>query len=78
MDDLHLHLVIVGFTARIPQGKIGIKVSWYATVGNYVIRRANYQRWKSIGFEVASNQTHGLVTNRSQWNEYRYVYFIFH
>ena len=68
MNDLHLHLYIIWLSAGISERKVGIKISWYATVTDYVVRRADDKRWHMIGFKVAGNQTHGLVTDRSQRN----------
>ena len=65
MNNFHLHIAIVGFATRVPKRKVCIKESWYATVTNYVMRRANNKSGDAIGFEVTRNQTHGLVTDRS-------------
>jgi hypothetical protein len=44
---------------------------------NNVLGRTEHDRWDAVRFEVSCNQTHGLVTDRSNRCHHRQVDVVF-
>ena len=57
------------WAARVAKWKIGEEKSRDATMFDDVGGRSDDDRRNAIFFEVTGDQTHGLMANRSNWNE---------
>jgi hypothetical protein len=68
-DDVVLHSLIPRFAAGVAEWEINEQKTRDATFFNDVSTRADNNGWNSRGFQMSCNQTHGLVTDRSQRDE---------
>jgi len=68
-DNQTLHRSIVGFATRIAQREIREREPWNGTFLDDVSSAADDNRWYSGLFDNTCNQTHGLVTHRSKWDQ---------
>ena len=76
-DDAALHLRIPGFAAGIPEREVAEQEPRNAALLDDVARRAHHHGRDAVLFQVPRDQTHGLVTHRSEWNEKRHIDTIF-
>lgn len=68
-DDSPLHVLVVGLAARITERKVGKDKARYAALLNNIAGRAEDDRWDTLCFKMSGDQTHGLVTHRSQGDQ---------
>jgi len=68
-DDESLHHTVIGPTAGIAERKIGEDEPGHRALLDDVARAADDHRRRAGPFKLAGDQTHGLVADRSQWNE---------
>jgi hypothetical protein len=68
-----LHLAFVGPAAGIAEGKVAEQEARNATLFDDVAGATHDDCGDAIGFEVACNQTHGLVADGSERNQQRGV-----
>lgn len=68
-DDSPLHVRVVGLATRIAEGKVGKDKARHAALLNNIARRAEDDRWDTVRFKMPGDQTHGLVTHRSQGDQ---------
>ena len=64
-----LHRAIARLAAGIAEGKVAKQKSRDATFFNDVARRADDDSGDSVLFQMPRDQTHGLVTDRSERNK---------
>ena len=65
-NDCSLHLRIIRFTARIAEGEVREHEAGNAALLDDILRGADYDRRNAVRLKVSSDQTHGLVTDRSE------------
>ena len=68
-DDGPLHSRVVGLAARIAERKIGKDKARHAALLNDIARRAEDDRGNTLRLKMSGDQTHGLVTHRSQGDQ---------
>ena len=68
-NDGPLHVFISRLAARIAKRKVGKDKARYPTLLNNIARRAEDDRGNAVRFEMSGDQTHGLVTHRSQGDQ---------
>ena len=68
-DDSPLHVLVVGPAARITERKVGKDKARHPTLLDNIAGRAEDDRGNAVRFEMPGNQTHGLVTYRSQGDQ---------
>ena len=68
-DDGPLHIRISRLAARVAERKVGKDKARYAALLNNIARRAEDDRGDTVRFKMSGNQTHGLVTHRSQGDQ---------
>ena len=68
-DDSPLHVLVVGLAARITERKVGKDKARYPALLDNIARRAEDDRWDTLCFKMSGDQTHGLVTHRSQGDQ---------
>ena len=74
---LMLHFVVNRCAERDSNGEIDMWLARDPYMLNYVHRAADHDRRNAAGFQVAGNQTHGLVANRSQGNQNGDIHLVF-
>ena len=68
-DDSPLHVLISRLAARITERKVGKDKARHPTLLNNIAGRAEDDRGNALRFEMPGDQTHGLVTHRSQGDQ---------
>ncbi len=68
-DDGPLHVLISRLAARIAERKVGKDKARYPALLNNIARRAEDDRRNAVRFKMSGDQTHGLVTHRSQGDQ---------
>ena len=68
-DDGPLHVLISRLAARIAERKVGKDKARHPALLNDIARRAEDDRRNAVRFEMPGDQTHGLVTHRSQGDQ---------
>ena len=68
-DDSPLHVLVVGLATRIAEGKVGKDKARHAALLNNIARRAEDDRGNTLRLQMSGDQTHGLVTDRSQGDQ---------
>ena len=68
-DNSPLHVRVARLTARIAEWKIGKDKARYATLLNNIARRAEDDCGNTLRLKMSGDQTHGLVTHRSQGDQ---------
>ena len=68
-DDGPLHVRITRLAARITERKIGKDKTRHPALLNNIAGRAEDDRGNALRFEMPGDQTHGLVTHRSQGDQ---------
>ena len=71
--DCSLHRRIIRFAARIAQWEVREHEARNAALLDDIPRRADYYGRNAVRLEVPSDQTHGLMANRSQRHEKRNI-----
>ncbi len=64
-------------SARITEREVQEHKPGHAAMFNNVLGRTEHDRWDAVRFEVSCNQTHGLVTDRSNRCHHRQVDVVF-
>ena len=72
-NDRSLHHRIIRLAARVAEWKVREHEAGDPTLLDDIPRRADYDGRQAIRFKVSSDQTHGLVANRSEREEKRDV-----
>ena len=72
-NDSSLHHRIIGLTARVAEGEVREHETGNAALLDDIPRRADYDRRNAVRLKVSSNQTHGLVADRSERYEKRNI-----
>ena len=70
-NDSSLHNRIIGLTARVAEGEVREHEARNAALLDDIPRRADYDGRNAVRLKVSSNQTHGLVADRSERYEKR-------
>ena len=65
LDDAALRFIVVGLAAGVAEWKVAEGEPRHAALLNDVAGTAQEDRWDTVRFEVPGDQTHGLVTDRS-------------
>ena len=68
-DDSPLHVLVVGLAARITERKVGKDKARYPALLDNIAGRAEDDRGNAVRFKMSGDQTHGLVTHRSQGDQ---------
>lgn len=68
-DDSPLHILISRLAARIAERKVGKDKARHPALLNNIAGRAEDDRGNAVRFEMPGDQTHGLVTHRSQGDQ---------
>ncbi len=68
-DDGPLHVRVTRLAARIAERKVGKDKARYPALLNNIAGRAEDDRGNAVRFEMPGDQTHGLVTHRSQGDQ---------
>ncbi len=68
-DDSPLHVRVIGLAARITKREVGKDKARHAALFDNIARRAEDDRWDTVRFKMPGDQTHGLVTHRSQGDQ---------
>ena len=68
-DNGSLHIRISRLAARIAERKVGKDKTRYAALLDNIAGRAEDDRWDTVRLKMSGNQTHGLVTHRSQGDQ---------
>ena len=68
-DDGPLHVLISRLAARIAERKVGKDKARHPALLNDIARRAEDDRRNAVRFKMSGDQTHGLVTHRSQGDQ---------
>ena len=68
-DDGPLHILISRLAARIAERKVGKDKARHPALLNNITSRAEDDRRNAVRFEMPGDQTHGLVTYRSQGDQ---------
>jgi len=68
-NDRSLHHRIIRLAARVAEREVREHEAGDAALLDDIPRRADYDGRQAIRFKVSSNQTHGLVANRSEREE---------
>ena len=68
-NDSPLHVLVVGLAAWITEGKVGKDKTRYAALLNNIARRAQDDCGNALRLKMSGDQTHGLVTHRSQGDQ---------
>lgn len=72
-NDRLLHHLIIRLAARVAEGEVREHETGDPALLDDIPRRADYDGRQTIRFKVSSDQTHGLVANRSEREEKRDV-----
>jgi hypothetical protein len=72
-NDRALHHWIIRLATGIAERKVREHETRHAALLDYVARGADDDRRNSVGLEVPGNQTHGLMTDRSERHQQRNV-----
>ncbi len=72
-NDRSLHHRIIRLATRVAEGEVREHEAGNPALLDYITCRADYDARQAIRFKVSSDQTHGLVANRSQREEKRDV-----
>ena len=72
-NDRSLHHRVIRLAARVAEGEVREHEAGDPALLDDVPGRADYDGRQAIRFKVSSDQTHGLVTNRSEREEKRDV-----
>ncbi len=68
-DDGPLHVLISRLAARVAEREVGKDKARHPALLNDIAGRAEDDRGNAVRFKMPGNQTHGLVTYRSQGNQ---------
>ena len=68
-DDSPLHVLVIGLAARITKREVGKDKARHPALLNNIAGRAEDDRWDTLRFKMSGDQTHGLVTHRSQGDQ---------
>ena len=68
-DDGPLHVRIARLAARIAERKVGKDKTRHPALLNNIAGRAEDDRRNAVRFKMSGDQTHGLVTHRSQGDQ---------
>lgn len=68
-DDGPLHILISRLAARVAERKVGKDKTRHPALLDNIARRAEDDRRNTVRFEMSGDQTHGLVTHRSQGDQ---------
>ena len=68
-DDGPLHVRISRLAARVAEREVGKDKARYAALLDNIAGRAKDDRGNTVRFKMPGNQTHGLVTHRSQGDQ---------
>ena len=68
-DDSPLHILISRLAARIAEREVGKDKARHPALLNNITGRAEDDRGNAVRFEMPGDQTHGLVTHRSQGDQ---------
>ena len=72
-NDSLLHHRIIRLTARVAEGEVREHETGNAALLDDILRRADYDGRNAVRLKVSSDQTHGLVADRSERYEKRNV-----
>ena len=70
-NDSSLHYRIIRLTARVAEGEVREDETGNAALLDDIPRRPEYDRRNAVRLKVSSDQTHGLVADRSERYEKR-------
>ena len=68
-DDGPLHVLISRLAARVAEREVGKDKARHPALLNDIARRAKDDRGNTVRFKMPGDQTHGLVTHRSQGDQ---------
>ena len=68
-DDSPLHGLVARLAARIAEGKVGKDKTRHAALLDNIARRAEDDCGNALRLQMSGDQTHGLVTDRSQGDQ---------
>ena len=68
-DDSPLHVLVARLAARIAKRKVRKDKARHAALFDDISRRAKNNGWDTLGLKMPGDQTHGLVTHRSQGDQ---------
>jgi hypothetical protein len=72
-NDCSLHHRIIGLAARVAEGEVREHEPGNAALLDDISRRPDYDGRNAVRLEVSSDQTHGLVADRSERYEKRNI-----
>jgi hypothetical protein len=72
-NDSSLHHRIIRLTARVAEGEVSEHEAGNAALLDDIPRRANYDCRNAVRLKVSSDQTHGLMADRSERYEKRNI-----
>jgi len=72
-NDSSLHCRIIRLTARVAEGEVREYEARNAALLDNILRRTDYNRRNAVCLKVSSDQTHGLVADRSERYEKRNI-----
>ncbi len=61
---------------RIPQWKIEKHRAWRIAGRENIVRGSHAYRGCAEGFQMSRYQTHGLMADRSHWDQQHHIYFL--
>ena len=68
-DDSSLHVLVARLATRIAEGKVGKDKTRHAALLDNIARRAEDDCGNALRLQMSGDQTHGLVTHRSQGDQ---------
>ena len=75
-DNRSLHSRVIRLTARVAEREVGEHETRNAALFDDIPRGADYDGRNAVGLEVSSDQTHGLVADRSERHENRKIHSV--